>query len=234
MKAFILAAGHGSRLRPLTDHTPKCLLPVQGTPLLQIWLENCKRAGITEVLINAQAHPAQIREFANGQNGVGVRVCEERELLGSAGTLAENREFVRNEQHFFVLYGDVLTNTNLQQLLQFHSGRPSLATIGIYEAADPRRCGIVEVDDEGTVYSFTEKPENPRSSLAFSGLMVAGQEIFDFVPAKRPADIGFDLLPKLAGKMTALKMGGYLLDIGTTENYKAAQTEWPGLEDAQT
>ena len=105
MKAFLLAAGNGTRLRPLTDNVPKCLLPIQGIPLLEIWLNNCKAAGITDVLINTHAHAEAIRQFASEQR-TGVRMCivEEPELLGSAGTLVENREFVVGENSFFVLY----------------------------------------------------------------------------------------------------------------------------------
>ena len=114
MKAFLLAAGNGTRLRPLTDSIPKCLLPIQGVPLLEIWLNNCRAAGITDVLVNAHAHAEAIRQFAAEQKtGVRMRIVEEPELLGSAGTLAENREFIAGEESFFILYADVLTNVDL-------------------------------------------------------------------------------------------------------------------------
>lgn len=230
MKAFIFAAGSGTRLRPLTEHTPKCLLPIKGTPLLEIWLENCKRAGITDVLVNAHAHAGQVRAFVASQtSGVRVHLAEEKELLGSAGTLAENRRFVAAEKDFYVLYGDVLTNVDLTDLLSFHRERGCVATLGVYEVPDPRRCGIMELEQDGMVRSFVEKPEHPRSNLAFAGLMVCGQEIFDFLPDARPADIGFHVLPKLVGRMAALHLRGYVLDIGTMENYSAAQAGWPGL-----
>ena len=155
---------------------------------------------------------------------------EHVEQLGSAGTLAENRAFVTNEQEFLVLYGDVLTNVDLQALLSFHRERNTAATLALYETAEPSRCGVVELDQQGTVRSFVEKPQEPKSNLAFAGIMVAGQEIFQYIPKKRPADIGFDLLPKLVEKMTAVKLCGYLRDIGTMENYTAAQADWPGLK----
>jgi mannose-1-phosphate guanylyltransferase len=231
MKAFILAAGHGTRLRPVTENTPKCLLPIQGVPLLEIWLEQCKAAGISEVLLNAHAHADQVSAFVARQSrGVRVHITQERELLGSAGTLAENRAFVTNEEEFLVLYGDVLTNVDLRALLSFHRERDAAVALGVYETAEPKRCGIVELDQQGTVRSFVEKPQEPKSNLAFAGIMVAGQEIFQYIPKKRPADIGFDLLPKLVEKMTAMKLCGYLRDIGTMENYTAAQADWPGLK----
>lgn len=230
MKAFLLAAGNGTRLRPLTDETPKCLLPVRGVPLLQIWLENCRMAGIDEVLINIHSHAAQVREFAARQNaGVKVAITEEKNLLGSAGTVAENRTFVAGEDDFFILYADVLTNMDFAEMLDFHRKKRVQATIGVYQVPDPHRCGIVTMDENARVQSFVEKPENPRSSLAFSGVMIAKPQMLELIPSTRPADIGFHLLPQLIGRMAAYPIYSYLLDIGTMENYSAAQSSWPGL-----
>jgi mannose-1-phosphate guanylyltransferase len=230
MKAFILAAGGGTRLRPLTDTVPKCLLPIQGVPLLQIWLENCRMAGINEVLVNVHSHAERIREYAKTQTGpVRIHIVEEKQLLGSAGTLAENRSFVDSQKAFFVLYGDVLTNVSLAEILIFHSKTKGLATLGIHQAPDPSRCGIVTADREGIVRSFVEKPAHSSSNWAFSGIMVASPKVIDLVPAERPADIGFHLLPRLTGQMTAYAIADYLLDIGTLDTYSAAQSSWPGL-----
>jgi mannose-1-phosphate guanylyltransferase len=230
MKAFILAAGSGTRLRPLTDSVPKCLLPIQGVPLLQIWLENCAAAGISEVLVNVHSHAGKIRDFAQTHRvPVQVHIAEEEELLGSAGTLAANREFVGNEEIFLVLYGDVLTNVNLADLLSFHRQNEVVATLGIHQVPDPTQCGIVITDERGIVSSFVEKPAQPAGNWAFSGIMAAGQQLFDSVPKHRPADIGFHLLPHLVGRMSAYRISGFLLDIGTLHTYRAAQTSWPGL-----
>src|SRR5215470_1087552 len=147
MKAFLLAAGTGTRLRPLTDDLPKCLLPIKGVPLLEIWLENCRACGITDVLINAHSHAQKVREFVSSHNSTpSISMVEEKELLGSAGTLRENRAFVAGEQEFFVLYADVLTNVDLREMLAFHRRKKMLATLGIYQVPDPQRCGIVTVD----------------------------------------------------------------------------------------
>jgi mannose-1-phosphate guanylyltransferase len=230
LKAFLLAAGNGTRLRPLTDHTPKCLLPIQGVPLLQIWLENCRAAGIREVLINTHSNAAQIREFvARQRSGVSVTIVEERELLGSAGTLAANRAFVNEQEEFFILYADVLTNMDLAEMRAFHRQKGVLATIGVYQVLDSHRCGIVTTDEKSIVQSFVEKPEKPQSNLAFSGVMIAQPQVLELVPSNCPADIGFHLLPQLSGSMAAYPIPSYLLDIGTAENYSTAQSSWPGL-----
>jgi mannose-1-phosphate guanylyltransferase len=234
MKAFILAAGNGTRLRPLTDTIPKCLLPIQGVPLLKIWLSNCKAAGISDVLVNAHAHAGAVREFAAmSESGVKVHIAEEPQLLGSAGTLAANRAFVAGEKAFFVLYGDVLTNVDLRRMFEFHEQQGLPTTLGIHQVEDPTRCGIVSVDGNSVVQDFVEKPAQPASNWAFSGVMIAGQEIFDRVPDRRPADIGFDVLPKMIGRMAAYTITEYLLDIGTLDNYQSAQKSWPGLAHAQ-
>jgi mannose-1-phosphate guanylyltransferase len=230
MKAFVLAAGNGTRLRPLTDRVPKCLLPIQGVPVLEIWLNNCKAAGISDVLINAHAHVEAVKKFAATQkSGLRVRIAEELQLLGSAGTLAENRAFVAEEKAFFLLYGDVLTNVDLRRMLDFHRQKNLSATLGIYQVPDPMRCGIVTVDENAVIQNFVEKPEQPVSNWVFSGVMIAGQEIFDLLPDRRPADIGFHVLPKMAGKMAGYAISEYLLDIGTLANYQAAQQSWLGL-----
>ena len=231
MKAFLLAAGAGTRLRPLTDALPKCLLPVRGVPLLSIWLENCKAAGIDEVLINVHFHPQAVKDFAAANDsGVALRIVEERELLGSAGTLAENRSYVQDQDAFFVLYGDVLTNIDLSEMLAFHRRVKMPVTLAIHQVADPRQCGIVTADESGVIQRFVEKPARPESNWAFSGVMIAHPKVLDVVPPARPLDVGFHLLPLLVGQMAAYKISGYLADIGTLQTYAAAQVSWPGLQ----
>jgi mannose-1-phosphate guanylyltransferase len=233
MKAFILAAGLGTRLRPLTDGLPKCLLPVRGQPLLGIWLELLRGAGITEVLINLHAHADSIRDYLKRINpGLSVRLFYEPYLLGSAGTLAAHRPWVAGEEYFWVCYSDVLTNSPLDVMLEFHRNCSAVATLGVYEVSDPSRCGIVVCDEKGRVTQFVEKPPAPPSNLAFSGIMVATPTLLRAIPSERPADLGRDVLPRLVGRMVAYPIHEYLLDIGIPENYAKAQTTWPGLHAA--
>lgn len=230
MKAFLLAAGHGTRLRPQTDTLPKCLLPVRGVPMLEIWLGLCRQHGISDVLVNTHAHSSAVVEFLSGwRDGVQVHVMEEPKLLGSAGTLLANRKWVEAEEKFWIFYADVLTCTDLNSMLRFHSPS-SAATIGIYRVPDPRRCGIVGLDDNSVLVNFVEKPTNPSSNLAFAGIMIATQQLLEIIPEKPGADIAFDVLPRLIGRTRAYHINDYLLDIGTKENYEQAQQTWPGLK----
>lgn len=234
MKAFLLAAGHGTRLRPHTDSIPKCLLPIKGVPMLEIWLALCRQHGISEVLVNTHAHASAVMEFLNKwKDGIQVHVIEEPELFGSAGTLRANRQWVESEDRFWVFYADVLTCADLNSMLRFHSASTA-ATIGVYPVPDPERCGIVALDENAVVTSFVEKPANPRSNLAFAGIMIATRELLDMIPEKRGADIAFDVLPRLTGKMRAYHITDYLLDIGTRENYEEAQGTWRGLSAVET
>lgn len=228
MKAFLLAGGHGIRLRPLTNSLPKCLVPIRGKPLLDIWLDLCARSGITEVLINLHAHAQTIEEHINRIHcPLKVLVIHEQQLLGSAGTLDANRDWIGSDRAFWILYSDVLTNFDLRRMSDFHLHHNYTATLGLYQVPEPSRCGVAITDSRGVVTEFEEKPANPRSNWVFSGLMVAGLELFDSIPSTVPADIGFHVLPRLVSKMLAYPIHEYLLDIGTMPNYQRAQLTWP-------
>lgn len=230
MKAFILAAGEGTRLKPITNHTPKCLVPIRGVPMLAIWLRLCWEVGITEVLINLHSHAELVQEFLkDSTSGVAVRTVQEDPLLGSAGTLRANREWVAGENFFWVFYADVLTSIDLRGMAALHRQHQPAATLGVYEVPDPRRCGIVSVGPRGVIDRFIEKPEHPPGNLAFAGLMIGTNRLIDVIPDRVPVDIGFHVLPQLGGQMLAFPIRDYLLDIGTMENYQRAQETWPGL-----
>jgi mannose-1-phosphate guanylyltransferase len=236
VKAFILAAGLGTRLLPLTKEKPKCLVKIQGTPMLAIWLQWCRLSGISEVVINLHAHAQMVQQFIDDNEfDVKVNVSHEPVLLGSAGTLKKHRDFVDGESEFAILYADVLTNMDFAPLVSLHRQQQATATIGLYRVPNPKSCGIVELDSNNRVLSFEEKPENPRSDLAFSGIMVAIPEMLDAIPDIPVADIGFHTLPRLLGSMYGCRLGAgeYLVDIGTLEKYEAAQKQWPGLKSAE-
>jgi len=230
VKAFILAAGDGTRLRPLTDRLPKCLAPIRGVPILAIWLELCRQHGVNEVLVNLHAKSQMVRDFfSRTQNGLKVRLFEEPTLLGSAGTLRANREWVSSESSFWVFYADILTTVDLTRMAEFHWQHQGAATLGVCPVPDPSRSGIAMVDDDGVVREFIEKPENPPGNLAFGGILLARQELLDSIPEGFPVDLGRDVLPRLVNRMSAYLITDYHLDVGTLESYAAAQTAWPGL-----
>jgi mannose-1-phosphate guanylyltransferase len=205
------------------------MIPVRGVPLLGIWLQTCKRFGIGEVLVNLHTHAELVREYLRqNANGIRVQVAEEAELLGSAGTLRANREWIASEECFWIFYADVLNRADLGIMMELHRLRRPVATLGVYRVPDPERCGVVTVGEDGTIQEFVEKPANPTGNLAFSGLMIGTPDFVGLIPEQVPADIGFHVLPRLAGRMLAYPINDYLIDIGTMENYLTAQTTWPG------
>ena len=198
--------------------------------MLAIWLAVCKKLGIKEILINLHAHADVVRAFLHQftDGDVRVKVAEEPQLLGSAGTLRANRSWVEGEELFWVFYADVLHCADLAAMLHLHCQRKLAATLGVYEVTDPSRCGIITANSRDIIESFVEKPQLPTSNLAFSGLRIATPALLDVIPERVPSDIGFDVLPKLKNQMLAFRISDYLIDVGTMENYQKAQTTWPG------
>lgn len=233
MKAFLLAAGLGKRLRPHTYETPKCLLPIGGKPLLQIWLENIERHGIKEVLVNTHWLPEKVEAFLNNRRGMKLKVTSfyERRLLGSAGTLQAHQNWVSDGKPFFILYADNYTDVNLSAMMAFHQSHDLPFTLGVFTAAHPERCGIAEVVEDGLVRGFEEKPRYPKSNLAAAGIYVTDCRVFDFFPRQssmpaEPLDLGFHVIPRLVGNMKAYNIAEFLMDIGTPESYARAQQHW--------
>jgi mannose-1-phosphate guanylyltransferase len=229
MKAFLLAAGLGTRLRPLTDHVPKCLVPVGGRPLLDLWLDNFRRAGVDDVLVNLHHLPDKVRDHLGGHRGLPrVHLTYEPTLLGSAGTLRTHRDFVGTDEVFLAVNGDDLTDFDLRRLESALDDAPDAdAAIAVFHSPRPESCGVLEVEG-GLVTSFEEKPSRPRSDLANAGMYAFRRTVLDVVPHGVPVDIGSDLLPLLVGRAVAVPVGSaFLIDIGTHEALARAEAEWP-------
>ena len=224
MKAFLLAAGEGTRLRPLTLNIPKCLVPVNGKPLIDYWFDLFEIYGIDEVLINTSHLAETVKEYIKGNSrGLSIKVVYEETLLGSGGTIKMNRDFVEGEESFFVFYADNLTDINLHNMIEFHRRHQKDLTLAVFKVPNPRECGIIEMDGDSSIISFIEKPENPVSDLAFAGIMLSSPGLMDFFPDKDIFDLGHDVLPLVAGSASGYILDDYLLDIGTPE--KLAQAE---------
>jgi mannose-1-phosphate guanylyltransferase len=228
-KAFLLAAGLGTRLRPLTDRLPKCLVPIHGKPLLSLWVEICENLGVQEVLINTHHLAEEVQNWARRQDTrIRIHLVHENNLLGSAGTVAANREFVSDDDDFYVFYADNLVRADLAALAPFHARHEGVLTLGLFRSPKPQDCGIVTLDDAGRITSFEEKPPQPRSNLANAGIFAARRSLFDFLPYGGFADFGKDVMPRLVEKMWGYLLKGYVLDVGTPESYQRALKEWPG------
>jgi mannose-1-phosphate guanylyltransferase len=228
MRAFLLAAGVGSRLRPITDTIPKCMVPIDGQPMLDIWLDAFDRAGVDEVLVNLHHLPDVVRHHLEARPGTpAVRTFFEPELLGSAGTLAANRAWINGEEMFLACYADNLTDFDLSSLVQAHREHGAIATLTVFHSERPAAGGVVDLDATGTIVGFEEKPANPVSDLVNAGMYAFHPNVLDELGGPLPRDIGYDLLPRLVGRAKALPVEGYFRDIGTINAYEQAQREWP-------
>jgi mannose-1-phosphate guanylyltransferase len=230
VKAFLLAAGIGSRLRPITDTIPKCMVPVGGQPLLGIWLDAFDRAGVDEVLVNLHHLPDVVRRYLEGRAGTpAVRAFFEPELLGSAGTLAANRAWVEGEEMFLACNADNLTDFDLRSLVETHRKHGELATLTVFHSERPSAGGVVELGQDGTVTGFAEKPRQPVSDLVNAGMYAFRPDVLDVLGelGPPPVDIGYHLLPRLVGRAKGVLVEGYLRDLGTVDAYERAQQEWP-------
>jgi mannose-1-phosphate guanylyltransferase len=227
MKAFLLAAGLGTRLRPVTDVTPKCMLPVGGRPLLSIWLDALAEVEVTDVFINLHHLPDVVTEYLDSRSWpVQVYTEYEPELRGSAGTLRSYKGRVKYDEFFLACYADGLTDFPLADLISAHREHQPIATIAVHHSSNPSIAGIVETDADGVMTGFTEKPEHPVSDIANSGIYAFAPAVLDEISSDYPQDIGHHLLPRLVGRARTVPVTGYFRDIGTPEAYQRAQEEW--------
>ncbi len=226
-KALLLAGGIGSRLRPITDLTPKCLVEIAGRPLLDYWFDGLARAGIRDVLINTHHLPDPVRRFIAAKNDQGFRAVEffEPTLLGSAGTVTANRAWADDADDVLIVYADNLSDLDLEHFMSFHRSHDEAFTILLFHAPNPKACGIAELDGTGSVIGFEEKPAEPKSDLANAGVYAVTAAAWREMAEMHAFDLGFDVLPKFVGRMRGCVHGGYHRDIGTIEALNAASRE---------
>ncbi|HXS24666.1 MAG TPA: NDP-sugar synthase [Gemmatimonadales bacterium] len=229
MKALLLAAGEGQRLRPLTADRPKPMVPVAGTPMIAYGLSWLRANGVTEVAINTHYKPESIIRFVGDGSafGLSVRYSPEPTLLGSSGALAPLRDFLYGPDPFVIAYGDVLTDLRLEPVLAAHREAGADATIVLTKVDDPRRAGMVELNDGGWVRRLIEKPGDwPHADAwANAGIYVLGPRVWDFVPAEGFHDFAFNLFPALldaGGRVLGVPSDALVIDIGSHERLAAA------------
>jgi D,D-heptose 1,7-bisphosphate phosphatase len=228
LKALLLAGGLGTRLRPLTDTVPKCLVTIAGRPLLDLWVDSLAEAGVVEARINTHALPESVRAYIEQVDAEGrLHLVETYEptLLGSAGTVAANADLADGADEVLIIYADNLSDIDLRALIAFHRRHGDPITMVLFRAPNPRACGIAELDRDGRIVSFVEKPERPTSNLANAGLYVVSSDAYRSIAAMGAFDLGFDVLPRFVGRMRGWEWGGYYLDIGTHEALNRARSD---------
>lgn len=226
MKALVLAAGMGTRLRDIAPNTPKPLMEIGGIPLLQIIVEKLFKLGVSEVIINTHYLHKQIEDFVSQLSYRDkIKLVFESELLGTGGTLKKNFSRLADDD-FFILHGDNYFADSLQNLVSRHqaSADSVLVSMGTFVVHDPKDFGTLSVDNNSVVTEYFEK--NPKSlfKTANSAIYIMKPAMAEFVKDMKEYenDLSRDLIPKLLNKILAVPLDGFFLDIGTPDNYKLA------------
>ena len=226
MRVLLLAAGCGTRLRPLTNTIPKCLVPINGQPLLDIWLNTLNKAGQGPFMINTHYLADQVHKFIKlSPYSNQVTFAYEHELLGTAGTLIRNLDFFQ-DQEGMLIHADNYCLADLSAFLKAHSNRPSecVMTMMTFRTDSPSTCGIVELDERGVVMGFHEKVANPPGNLANGAVYAISAELLArFAQDLRDVkDFSTEVLHSIIGKIYTYETSALFIDVGTPEHYKKA------------
>ncbi|QFT34373.1 Glucose-1-phosphate adenylyltransferase [Labrenzia sp. THAF82] len=229
MRAVLLAAGFGTRLRPVTDRVPKALVPVDGRPLLEYWLHSLFHSRFEEVLINTHYLPDQVNELvANSLYRDRITVVHEETLQGTAGTIRQNAAFCADAP-CLVAHADNLCICDFNAFQAAHRARPAAAamTMMTFEAPDPTQCGIVKCDGNGLVQEFHEKVANPPGTRASAAVHLMEPEVLHFIERMESdtPDLSLDVVPTFLGRIFAWHNDRYHMDIGTLQTYGMAQID---------
>lgn len=230
MRALLLAGGLGTRLRPITDTVPKCLVPIQGRPLLDYWLDLLLSAGIERILVNTNYLPESVRaRVAASPWRDWVDLVHEDALLGTGGTILANRLWF-GPGPFLVAHADNLTDFDVQALIRAHAARPvgCAMTMLAFRTDTPRFCGILELDAHGIVAAFHEKVEAPPGDLANAAVYIFEPDIVSRIAAfgRAVVDLSTEVIPGLVGQIQAVEHHGYHRDIGNPESLAWANRDY--------
>ncbi len=230
MKALFLAGGLGTRLRPLTDHLPKPMVPIMGVPLLERTIAELKRCGVTEVVLSTGYKSDCIEKHFGVSQKMGMTVhcvCEEKPL-GTGGAIKNCEKYF--DSTFLVFNSDVLCNLDLKALVAFHRQKKADVTISATRVEDPSSYGVIEYNQEDFAISFTEKPKpgEEKSHFINAGIYVFEPKVLELIPAGKKISVEKDIFPLLLKKGLKIAVyhdGRYWIDIGTPGKYMRAHKD---------
>ena len=233
-QAMLLAAGLGTRLRPLTDAMPKCMVPVAGKPVLQHNIEWLRSWGVEDLVVNLHWQPETVTRHCGDGSGLGVRIrySYEPELLGTAGSVSATRQFFLRER-FWVVYADNLIDCDLQGVNDLHLANRAVLTMVLHWRKDVSASGVVALEEDHRIAAFREKPapDEALSHWVNAGLFLCEPDVLASVPEGRPSDFGHDVLPAMlaAGE----RLYGYTMGpdeglwwIDTPQDLQRVREEW--------
>lgn len=236
MKALLLAAGLGTRLQPLTDNIPKCLIEIGGQPLLEYWITMLYKGGVYPLLVNLHHHADKVANFINNSPyREFVATVYEKKLLGTGGTLLINQSFFDDKPKgpLMLVHADNLSIFDVQAFVNSHKTRPAGCEITMmtFKTPTPHTCGIIETDEKGCVRAFHEKVAKPPGDMANGAVYIVEPSIFDYLTSlnKDFIDFSTDVIPNFIGRINTFHNDVYHRDIGTIESYEAACIEYPTI-----
>ena len=235
MKAMVLAAGEGQRLRPITEKTPKPLVPVAGRPMIDYALLLLRHYGADEIIINLHHLGDQVESYLGAGDRVGLKICysRESELLDTGGGLLKAKSFLESTT-FIVINTDVLIDLRLADVLEFHRRNRAAATLVLRPDADADRYGSMDIDADGRICRFldTRLPataSSPQHKVMFTGVQILEPSIFNYMPSggAKKFSTTKDIYPKMlvAGeRLYGFSFDGFWQDLGTIERIQEAET----------
>tara|TARA_Y100000589_G_C27177315_1_gene639312 strand:- start:1287 stop:2000 length:714 start_codon:yes stop_codon:yes gene_type:complete len=228
VKALLLSGGYGTRLRPITEKVPKCLIKINGQPILEHWLSKLENLGCEACLVNTHYLSDQVHKFLKNRKKSKMLIKEvyEKELLGTAGTLIKNSKFFKDSK-ILMIHADNMTNFDLKELIIADTKRPDncLFTLLTFCTDCPESAGIVERNNLLILEKFFEKVRNPPSNIANGAIYIFDQEFINKLKIDIPnaRDFSLDVIPQYLGKIFTHHTENLLIDIGTKENLSKAR-----------
>jgi mannose-1-phosphate guanylyltransferase len=236
MNALLLAAGLGKRLRPITDETPKCLVPILNKPLLKFWLNLLEKSEkIENIFINTHYLANQVEDFIKKyKSKKKINLVHEPVLLGTAGTLKtiSNTLTLGN---LFVAHADNLSLFDIKKFINVFETRPNFAEITMmtFITDNPSSCGIIKKNEDGIVHEFYEKKTMFYGNEANGAVFIFSENSLKrLIKFKNCFDISKDILPEFLGQISTFENRIYHRDIGTPESYNKANKEFKHVYEA--
>ena len=218
MNAILLAAGFGTRLIPLTNNLPKCMVKIGDKPIIDIWIEKLVNIGIKKILINThylnkivENHLKELSLYKKGR----IIISYEKNLLGTAGTLIKNIDFFNNEDGMLV-HADNFTTDNLENLFISHFKKDCKFDISmmVFKTKYPDKCGIVEINKNKIVTKFSEKILNQSGNIANCAIYIISENIFNFLKKKQYKDFSNEVIPQFINRIKTYQTNSFFIDIG--------------------
>jgi len=226
MKAVVLAGGFGTRIKPLTYSLPKPMLPLAGKPILEHVINLLRSHGFEDLILSLYFQPETIKSyFGNGRDlGVNIQYTIPAEDYGTAGAVKYASDQLGRDEPILITSGDLLVDVNLSAIIEYHTKKRAMVTIGLTSVKDPVQFGIVITDKDGRVIKFLEKPGwgEVFSDSVNAGIYVVNPSILDYIPGKQAFDFSHNLFPRLLREekpIYGFVLSGYWRDVGDTTSY---------------